>query len=137
MILMSPPLFRSMDKVLPEPVLKLLSRSQATSLPAAAVASNPARKNAPMVRFILSRPPDTSVRLSLSPKGLLPVAATLLEAQNCCMKICCISDTHEMHERLEIPQCDLLLHAGDITFRGDLHRIAEFDDWCHSLVSRG
>ena len=29
------------------------------------------------------------------------------------MKICCISDTHEKHQYLDIPECDVLVCAGD------------------------
>lgn len=52
------------------------------------------------------------------------------------MKICCISDTHERHESLEIPRCDLLLHAGDITMMGESAALVEFHDWCLSLLDR-
>lgn len=53
------------------------------------------------------------------------------------MKVCCISDTHEMHERLQIPPCDLLVHAGDITFHGNPERVRDFDRWCHTLIEAG
>ena len=53
------------------------------------------------------------------------------------MRICCVSDTHEMQDRIKIPPSDLLLHAGDITFRGDPNRVREFDDWCSRLISDG
>lgn len=53
------------------------------------------------------------------------------------MKICFISDTHERHEKLEIPDCDLLLHAGDLTDRGHRVAIQQFDDWCASLLTKG
>ena len=49
------------------------------------------------------------------------------------MRICLISDTHERHRELELPDADLLIHAGDATFTGDLHAIADFDDWLASL----
>jgi Icc-related predicted phosphoesterase len=50
------------------------------------------------------------------------------------MKICCISDTHELHSVLEIPVSDLLIHAGDITNGGDEQAILAFDRWCGSLL---
>jgi len=53
------------------------------------------------------------------------------------MKICCISDTHERHESLEIPKADLLLHAGDITGRGSPTALSKFNEWCRSLLDRG
>jgi Icc-related predicted phosphoesterase len=52
------------------------------------------------------------------------------------MRICCISDTHERHQQLEIPVCDLLLHAGDITMLGTPPAIKNFNDWCNSLVEK-
>jgi len=49
------------------------------------------------------------------------------------MKVVAISDTHEHHSEVEIPECDLLLHAGDITtdFRqtGKLTATADFLKW--------
>ncbi|MCI0601738.1 metallophosphatase domain-containing protein [bacterium] len=53
------------------------------------------------------------------------------------MLICCISDTHERHQELEIPPCDLLLHGGDITGMGKPHALIKFNDWCHSLLEKG
>ncbi len=32
------------------------------------------------------------------------------------MKIICISDTHNLHKDLKIPDGDMLIHAGDMTF---------------------
>lgn len=34
------------------------------------------------------------------------------------VKICCISDSHSQHNQLEIPNCDLLIHAGDFSGYG-------------------
>src|ERR1700722_19166186 len=45
------------------------------------------------------------------------------------LKICCISDTHSFHRKVVIPECDLLICAGDITFRGELEIIADFAQW--------
>lgn len=53
------------------------------------------------------------------------------------MKICCISDTHERQDQLVIPRCDLLLHAGDMTMRGDARAIEDFNRWCTGLIERG
>ena len=49
------------------------------------------------------------------------------------MRIVCISDTHEQERSLVVPPCDLLIHAGDITYKGDLHKLGAFDDWCETL----
>eukprot|EP00588_Corethron_pennatum_P030761 CAMPEP_0194325192 /NCGR_PEP_ID=MMETSP0171-20130528/29096_1 /TAXON_ID=218684 /ORGANISM="Corethron pennatum, Strain L29A3" /LENGTH=465 /DNA_ID=CAMNT_0039084235 /DNA_START=110 /DNA_END=1507 /DNA_ORIENTATION=- len=36
------------------------------------------------------------------------------------LRIACISDTHGRHDRLFIPPCDVLIHAGDLTMTGEL-----------------
>ena len=45
------------------------------------------------------------------------------------MRVVCISDTHEQHRKLKIPDGDLLIHAGDITYNGDGPAIKDFLDW--------
>ena len=45
------------------------------------------------------------------------------------MKIVCISDTHTMHKAVDVPDGDVLIHAGDITGRGDIEQIREFCEW--------
>ena len=45
------------------------------------------------------------------------------------MKICCISDTHNRHEKLSIPECDILICSGDITGRGELENVLDFARW--------
>lgn len=45
------------------------------------------------------------------------------------MKICLISDTHAQHRKLVIPECDILVHAGDITYKGELKVIEDFASW--------
>lgn len=49
------------------------------------------------------------------------------------LKIVCISDTHEKHRFLNIPEGDVLVHTGDFTFRGDFYAIKDFADWMQSL----
>jgi Icc-related predicted phosphoesterase len=49
------------------------------------------------------------------------------------MRIGCISDTHEQERSVEFPPCDLLIQAGDITFKGDRHKLGAFDDRCEAL----
>lgn len=50
-------------------------------------------------------------------------------------RIVCISDTHLVHEetRLNIPDGDILLHAGDATYRGSNFEIGKFAIWFASL----
>ena len=49
------------------------------------------------------------------------------------MRIVCISDTHCMHARIRVPDGDVLVHAGDMTMRGDLAAIANAGAWLASL----
>ena len=48
-------------------------------------------------------------------------------------KIICISDTHGAHNKLEIPECDVLIHAGDWTTSGTMKQVKEFAEWFRSL----
>jgi len=45
------------------------------------------------------------------------------------MRIVMISDTHEQHEGLEIPPCDILFHAGDFSRTGKFNQLLDFNDW--------
>jgi predicted phosphodiesterase len=45
------------------------------------------------------------------------------------MRIVCLSDTHDQHGALQVPDGDLLLHAGDATMKGSLEQIEAFDAW--------
>lgn len=47
------------------------------------------------------------------------------------MKICHISDSHgsKQHGKLEIPECDVLIHSGDIGGRTNLSELVEFLIW--------
>jgi Icc-related predicted phosphoesterase len=47
--------------------------------------------------------------------------------------IVAISDTHGLHQSLEIPKGDILVHAGDITKQGTLREVEEFNDFLGSL----
>ncbi len=49
------------------------------------------------------------------------------------MRIVCISDTHSYHQRTEVPDGDILLHAGDITRFGKLADVESFDRWLGTL----
>ena len=49
------------------------------------------------------------------------------------VRIVLISDTHNRHEMLEMPEGDILIHAGDFTNNGTEQEIGEFDGWLASL----
>lgn len=51
------------------------------------------------------------------------------------MKVVCISDTHLRHQRsnIVVPDGDLLIHAGDATFRGSKREILAFNEWFAAL----
>lgn len=44
------------------------------------------------------------------------------------MKICAISDTHNAHDSV-IPECDILIHAGDESYRGKKDETVAFAKW--------
>lgn len=45
------------------------------------------------------------------------------------MRIVCISDTHGRHKKLNVPDGDVLICAGDITPSGELPHALSFDRW--------
>lgn len=45
------------------------------------------------------------------------------------MKLYALSDTHNLHEQIQVPKCDILIHAGDATGRGHLSEIIPFLNW--------
>ena len=51
--------------------------------------------------------------------------------------IACLSDTHNKHkiieERFGIPQCDVIIHAGDFTMLGFEDEVTDFFDWYSAL----
>ena len=52
------------------------------------------------------------------------------------MKIVCISDTHSLQHRMNIPDGDLLIHAGDVSSGGRIEEIEMFNEWMGSLPHR-
>jgi Icc-related predicted phosphoesterase len=40
-----------------------------------------------------------------------------------------LSDTHELHEELTVPECDVLVHAGDYSNRGFTDDLKDFLTW--------
>lgn len=49
------------------------------------------------------------------------------------MKTILISDTHGAYEHLEIPEADVLVHAGDITRYGSSRELIPFRKWLNTL----
>ena len=49
------------------------------------------------------------------------------------MKICIISDTHNKHKYLELPDADIIIHCGDFTSMGKEHEIKNFMKWFSEL----
>eukprot|EP01060_Flectonema_neradi_P024515 TRINITY_DN3343_c0_g1_i1.p1 TRINITY_DN3343_c0_g1~~TRINITY_DN3343_c0_g1_i1.p1 ORF type:complete len:253 (+),score=27.30 TRINITY_DN3343_c0_g1_i1:58-816(+) len=45
------------------------------------------------------------------------------------IRVCCISDTHTFHEKLQLKEGDILIHTGDFTLRGSREEITEFAEW--------
>lgn len=45
------------------------------------------------------------------------------------IKICAISDTHNLHKGIKIPKCDILIHCGDMTGRGTDPELNNFFNW--------
>lgn len=48
------------------------------------------------------------------------------------MRLVCISDTHGDHEGLDLPEGDVLIHAGDMTAHGRKSETQEFMKWLGS-----
>lgn len=59
------------------------------------------------------------------------------------MKLVCIGDTHEQEEGVVLPEGDVLIHAGDITYRGAIPPLVKFARWLkeqpfkHKIVISG
>jgi Icc-related predicted phosphoesterase len=45
------------------------------------------------------------------------------------MKITCISDSHQHHKKIKIPSTDMIIHAGDFTYHGDMDEVQKFLQW--------
>ena len=52
------------------------------------------------------------------------------------LKICSISDTHNRHKELNMPEADILLVAGDITENGSLKEVYSFDNWLGEIKDK-
>ncbi|MGM0774422.1 metallophosphatase domain-containing protein [Marinobacter sp.] len=45
------------------------------------------------------------------------------------MRLVCISDTHSMHRQVQVPDGDILIHAGDCLGVGTLEELEDLDNW--------
>ncbi|MEE8524212.1 MAG: metallophosphatase domain-containing protein [Thermoanaerobaculia bacterium] len=52
------------------------------------------------------------------------------------MRCVVISDTHGLHDQVQIPAGDVLIHAGDLTDHGALEDVARFDAFLSALPHR-
>ncbi len=52
------------------------------------------------------------------------------------MKFVAISDTHCRHSSLKLPKADVLIHAGDVSYRGEKSEVEDFLHWMDSLNYR-
>ena len=52
------------------------------------------------------------------------------------MKIVAISDTHGKWNKCIIPECDMLISAGDYSFRGKQHMIRDFHKWLNKQPAK-
>lgn len=50
--------------------------------------------------------------------------------------ICAISDSHNKHKELNIPEVDFLFHCGDWTFNGYKHEIESFAKWLNDQPAK-
>jgi len=48
-------------------------------------------------------------------------------------KIVCLSDTHNCHEQISVPDGDILIHAGDATIQGTIDEVISFNEWFANL----
>lgn len=53
------------------------------------------------------------------------------------LKIAFTSDTHTRHAEMKIPECDVLVHCGDITLWGELGSIDDLMYWFDNLKNVG
>lgn len=52
------------------------------------------------------------------------------------LKIYAFSDTHNLHDKIIVPECDVLIHAGDSTGLGSMQEIIPFLDWYSKQSAR-
>jgi len=52
------------------------------------------------------------------------------------MKLVFISDTHNKHNELTIPECDILFHTGDWSFQGKKSEVTNFAKWINKQPAK-
>ncbi|MFT5285653.1 MAG: Icc-related predicted phosphoesterase [Planctomycetota bacterium] len=52
------------------------------------------------------------------------------------LRIVCLSDTHNLHDSIDVPDGDVLIHAGDFTGRGYEHEVESFGKFLAKLPHR-
>ncbi len=52
------------------------------------------------------------------------------------LRLVLIADTHNQHEKIAVPDGDVLVHAGDLSYRGELADVEVFDEWLGGLPHR-
>jgi Icc-related predicted phosphoesterase len=52
------------------------------------------------------------------------------------MKIVCISDTHDKHNQVSLPEGDVLVHAGDLTMSGKMTETSQAAEWLNKQAEK-
>ena len=52
------------------------------------------------------------------------------------VRIVALADTHSWHDRLEVPDGDVLIHAGDLTHTGTAEQLGKAANWLRGLPHR-
>jgi len=52
------------------------------------------------------------------------------------IKLVCLSDTHSKHKQVIVPDGDILIHAGDLTPRGNYYEFISVANWFRELKNR-
>lgn len=52
------------------------------------------------------------------------------------MRLVFISDTHNKHDSIYIPKCDILFHTGDATFQGKEWEVVDFAKWLNKQPAK-
>ena len=56
---------------------------------------------------------------------------------NASLRLVLLSDTHQLHREVDVPNGDILIHAGDFTmFSKSMNAIADFNEWLGQLPHR-